>query len=185
MHSTQQPSAHQSIKVEVAGIIARLLLHYYLPGELSDAARKAIADDWLEDLVEFDPATVAHACREWRRTSSRRPTPSDIRVICIAEQRERQEHRAITGPTSAGRELSYHERKAALERLRLENRDAEIANGERLKNIREELAGMKRPTMRHVAAAALGVKARERINDPAELRAGRIALGLEKPEAAE
>lgn len=50
--------------------------------------RKAQIEDWLEDVVEFGPVIVAEACREWRRTSSRRPTPNEVRVLCIAEQQK-------------------------------------------------------------------------------------------------
>lgn len=55
--------------------------------------RRLQTEDWLEDLAEFGPAVVADACREWRRTGHRRPLPSDIRALCVAEQQARREHR--------------------------------------------------------------------------------------------
>lgn len=51
--------------------------------------REAQALDWLEDLREFGPEVVSIACAEWRRQpGGKRPTPGDIRALCIAHQRE-------------------------------------------------------------------------------------------------
>lgn len=94
-HSTQSPDDNDR---EIAGCVARLLLHYFAPGDLSEQARIAMAQDWLEDLREFGPRVVADACMEWRRTSNRRPTPSDIRLLCIAAHRRQSEKRALAAP---------------------------------------------------------------------------------------
>lgn len=42
--------------------------------------------DWLEDLAEFAAPHVAEACKEWRRTQSKRPTPADIRKLALQHQ---------------------------------------------------------------------------------------------------
>jgi hypothetical protein len=44
-----------------------------------------MARDWVRDLGEFDPAIVEEACTRWRRTEARRPTPADIRRLCLDE----------------------------------------------------------------------------------------------------
>lgn len=75
-------------------MIGRLLAHYWASDE-PPALRRVIADDWLDDLREFNPLIVALACREWRRTQTRRPTPADVRALCIAEERERAERTAL------------------------------------------------------------------------------------------
>jgi hypothetical protein len=51
--------------------------------------RRAQAEDWIEDLIEFDVGDVQTACVEWRRSQPRRPTPADIRLLAIAEDRRR------------------------------------------------------------------------------------------------
>lgn len=49
-------------------------------------------EDWLDDLGEFAAPVVAVAVKEWRQGEfgRKRPTPSDIRLLCLAEQRKRQ-----------------------------------------------------------------------------------------------
>lgn len=97
MLSTQSPDTER----EIAGIIARLLLHFYSPGDLSESARTAMAQDWVNDLFEFGSGIVANACREWRNTKTHRPTPADIRLLCVEAQRIRQEtrtYRALPSP---------------------------------------------------------------------------------------
>src|SRR4051794_1322340 len=96
---------------ELAGIIARLLLHFWAPGDLSDSARAAMAADWLEDLREFGPAAVAHACRDWRRQpGARRPLPGDIRKLCIeaqTAQRERLAHASYSDGDGYARSVGW------------------------------------------------------------------------------
>ena len=90
---------------EISALIARLL-HHYWTGDDDPALRRAQADDWIADLVEFDVGDVQNACVEWRRAQHRRPTPSDIRLLAIAEQRTRQaraELRALPSPRQATR----------------------------------------------------------------------------------
>lgn len=158
---------------EIAGIIGRLLMHYYAPHDLSAPARKAMAADWLEDLEEFEPDVVADACREWRRKpGSRRPLPGDIRQLCIAEQQRQIERRAIAGPDGE-RPWTYPERRAALDAERERNRPAELANYERLKRLDEERNAKRIGALRPV---------KELIHTTEQMRQARIALGIEPAE---
>lgn len=60
--------------------------------------REAQALDWLDDLREFGAEIVSVACMEWRRSQTKRPTPAEIRRLCIEEQNRQRERVAITGP---------------------------------------------------------------------------------------
>ncbi len=73
---------------EIAALIARLLGHYWTADD-DPASRRAQAEDWIDDLVEFEVGDVQNACREWRQSQTRRPTPADIRLLAIAEHRRR------------------------------------------------------------------------------------------------
>jgi hypothetical protein len=64
------------------------MLHYWTADDPTDA-RQVQVEDWIEDLFEFSDAVVEEACRTWRRTQGKRPTPKELRVIAIAEQRFR------------------------------------------------------------------------------------------------
>jgi hypothetical protein len=89
----------------MAELVARLLSHYWTADD-HPAMRQAQAEDWLDDLVEFDLDHVAAACREWRRGNNRRPTPSDIRALAIAEQSKHHGDReldALPAPSCAPR----------------------------------------------------------------------------------
>jgi hypothetical protein len=81
---------------EIAALIARLLQHYWTDTEPA-AMRRAQAEDWLDDLAEFEIADVQAACADWRRMSVRRPMIADIRLRCTQAQTERQQRRAVTG----------------------------------------------------------------------------------------
>lgn len=82
----------------IAALISRLMSHYWTADD-PPAIRRAQAEDWVLDLIEFGPAVVEAACREWRRRpGGRRPTPGDIRALCLAEQRERREAPALPPP---------------------------------------------------------------------------------------
>lgn len=61
---------------------------------MPEALQAMVASDWLDDLGEFPAPMVGEACQIWRRTERRKPTPADIRSICIdlrsdAEERSR------------------------------------------------------------------------------------------------
>jgi hypothetical protein len=62
-----------------------LLNHYWTAAD-HIAVREAQIEDWIDDLIEFGPKIVAEACRRWRNTESRRPTPADIRKFCIEDR---------------------------------------------------------------------------------------------------
>jgi len=84
----------------MAELIARLLSHYWTADD-HPAMRQAQAEDWLDDLTEFDGDVVALACQEWRQSYNRRPTPHDIREACIREasrRRERSQRSDVPGP---------------------------------------------------------------------------------------
>lgn len=83
---------------EIAALVTRLLGHYWTADEPA-AVRQAQIEDWLDDLREFPAEMVENACREWRRRpGGKRPTPGDIRQICIAEQSARHERLALAAP---------------------------------------------------------------------------------------
>lgn len=179
-------------KREVAAIVGRLLLHYFVPGEISDGARKAMAEDWVEDLAEFPPQIVADACRTWRRKpNGRRPLPGDIRALCIAEQREQQERRAIAGPSDMdeyARSVGWANNAERMEAIRRdEAKRNDPAAWERLRRIEDEIKLGRSGSLRQAAgpawaaAAGAGVKARE--VTPEEMRRSQIELGIKPPES--
>ena len=76
-------------------MIARLLSHYWTAAEPVET-RQAQLEDWLIDLREFVPELVDDACTRWRRQSDgRRPTPGQIRALCIEEQVGRRGDEAL------------------------------------------------------------------------------------------
>ena len=81
---------------QIAATVARLMAHYWTEA-MPTSLRRALAEDWLADLREFGPAIVASACTEWRRRpGGRRPTPGDIRAICIELQRAQETRAALS-----------------------------------------------------------------------------------------
>lgn len=188
----------------MAAIIARLLLHYWA-GEMSDQARAAVAQDWLADLREFGPEIVSIACGNWRRAENRRPTIADIRRLAIDARRE-------AGEASEPHYLpSPEDRAARAERTTARDREMQLAGREVVTKwaqdrgfptidayaehhgmhwsdaYRQVISGILvgSPIARAFKAGdlaeMLGVSARE--YTPEEMRAGRIALGLEAPDA--
>ena len=79
---------------QIATLLSNLLAHYWIESE-HPAVRRQIITDWIEDLVEFGPALVEKACREWRQTQRRRPAIADVRRLCIEAQRQHSERQAI------------------------------------------------------------------------------------------
>lgn len=71
----------------IAERITTLLSHFWTADE-DPRLRKLQIADWLDDLAEFGPGIVSRAVKEWRQTETKRPTPADIRKLCIAEQCE-------------------------------------------------------------------------------------------------
>lgn len=88
MPSRTSPSEIQAIR-RIAELVSRLLVHYWTADDPVET-RTAQFEDWLEDLSEFPPVTVEDACRQWRRTRRHRPTPSDIRGLCLEIAIEQQ-----------------------------------------------------------------------------------------------
>ena len=80
---------------EISATITRLLAHYWIANDRVET-RQAQIEDWVEDLVEFGPACVREACREWRQNGERRPLPTDIRALCLAAANAERDRTAIT-----------------------------------------------------------------------------------------
>jgi hypothetical protein len=92
MPSKTTPNEIPAIR-RIAELISRLLVHYWTADDPVET-RTVQFEDWLEDLGQFPPVTVEEACRQWRRSRRHRPTPSDIRWLCLniaAEQQRRLE----------------------------------------------------------------------------------------------
>ncbi len=153
-------------------MIARLLLHYR-GMDLPVSAQEMIAEDWLEDLGEFDIDVIQFACREWRQAQRHRPTPADIRLLAIAEHRRRNpipEPPYI--PPPAPRHRTPEDIAAVEANMRI--------FFERNRKAFSPEAG----TTQAQINEAMGVAATERkptYEDPEALRRGRIELGLEEP----
>lgn len=185
----QHSSTSQDNDRQVAATIARLLLHYWAPGELSDEARRAMAADWLEDLSEFGPEIVANACREWRRRPiNRRPLPGEIRAICIEQQTKAQERIALAGPTDMdayARSVGWANNAERMEAI-AKDRAKAAGNYERLRQIDQELKALQ---AERAGREALSREAAQQAAAEHMLRS-QIALGIKaapepEPEPAE
>ena len=74
------PSVNERL---IAERVTTLLSHYWTAADAPEV-RKLQMGDWLDDLCEFPAAHVAEACAEWRRKpGGKRPTPGDIRTLCV------------------------------------------------------------------------------------------------------
>lgn len=73
--------------VSPARLLARIttLLAHYWEGWADDRLREGVALDWADDLGEYPGWAIDSACRSWRRTETRKPTPADIRQRCCEE----------------------------------------------------------------------------------------------------
>lgn len=81
---------------------------------MSPELRTLQSRDWLDDLGEFPAAIVAEACTEWRqRPGGRRPTPGDIRTICVESRTRKEELRrpALPPPQRDIVAGDFHERR--------------------------------------------------------------------------
>jgi hypothetical protein len=81
-----------------------LLSHYWTGNEDARLRREQI-HDWLDDLGAFASSIVASAVTEWRQTQSKRPSPADIRTICLRLEREAKEDRERHRPMPASRQI--------------------------------------------------------------------------------
>lgn len=135
-----------------------------------------MAQDWIDDLVEFGAAAAAQACGEWRRTQTRKPLPADIRKLCIeaeAVEQEREQLHAL--PSLAARDeyarsVGWKSEAERVDAIRRDEADR-AARYERARLVREEAirdGGMRRGDVHRAAAAALranGVTVRESTPD--------------------
>jgi hypothetical protein len=85
------PPTHTKL---VSELVRRLLNHYWTADD-HPAMRREQGADWIEDLVEFPVECIDEACREWRRTQNKRPTPADIRALAAADQQRRAERQKL------------------------------------------------------------------------------------------
>lgn len=89
-----------------ANLITRLIGHY--PQQpLPEEVRKAVAEDWLEDLAHLPEDIIDAACAGWRRAENRfAPTPGHILAIAnpiLASRRFLAHHAAqMTGLPEPG-----------------------------------------------------------------------------------
>lgn len=172
------------------------MAHYWTADDPIESRREQIFD-WIDDLVEFGPAIVAEACREWRhKPGGRRPTPGDIRSLCIETQRSRRD-------ATARRVLPSPDGPDEYARLRAEDRQRQEERFERARNVRAEIAaeygypnfmdllkagasvidrGRRRSDT--PAATSLSVTAKDGTYTADELRRARIALGIEPAQQA-
>jgi hypothetical protein len=82
--SREEPERQRHI-TNVSVLVTRLLAHYWAETD-HPATRQAQIEDWIEDLVEFPIECVEEACKSWRRTQTRRPTPFEVRSLATAAQ---------------------------------------------------------------------------------------------------
>ncbi len=181
---------------EISGLIARLLNHYWTADD-DPAMRRVQAEDWINDLVEFEAEDVQNACREWRQNQTRRPTPADIRLLAIAEHRRRNpvpDPPYIPPPAPRNRTPEDIAAVEANMRIFFErNRKAFGPEPRMMQAQINEAVGVaatacpKGSCHRHQACmytpcrgvkTGIGKPAHE---DPEALRRGRIELGLEEP----
>lgn len=76
----------------VLACIAGLMAHYFVPG-MTEGLHKSVALDWADDLASFPLWAVREACRDWRRTNDRKPTPHQIVTRCADEVFEHRKTR--------------------------------------------------------------------------------------------
>jgi hypothetical protein len=104
--------------------------HFWVEG-MSASAREALGQDWVDDLLDFPVAYVEEACRRWRRQSRYRPTPFDIRALCIEQEREARraaEYPALPPPDTceriAAERIRQHRAEREVEDAAAADRDA-------------------------------------------------------------
>ena len=85
------PPSSGTKSIQIAGMVANLMSHYWVAEELLPSREAQIAD-WIEDLIEFDLDIVRNAIAEWRRKPHvRRPSPGDVRSLAFAAQQDRRD----------------------------------------------------------------------------------------------
>lgn len=71
----------------IAERVTTLLSHYWTTDEDARIRQAQIAD-WIDDLSRFSASLVADACKRWRMTDRRKPTPADIVGFCLEAQND-------------------------------------------------------------------------------------------------
>jgi hypothetical protein len=88
-NSSTGPTGPGEHSRRVAEMVSRLMNHYWTSND-HPAIRQAQIEDWIEDLSEFPIEIVEFACRQWRQTEKRRPTPAEIRKLAGVEMQRRE-----------------------------------------------------------------------------------------------
>ena len=144
--------------------------HYWLATE-PEPVRRTQLEDWLEDLSEFSTAAVADACREWRQTKSKRPTPADIRKLCIVSQNRRRETEAkalpppVRQPEPEPDPMSDEDRAYCI-----------LLADKAIRHLKH------RPMESQPTGYGVELVRKERTYTAEEMRRARIALGIEQPD---
>lgn len=91
-----------------------ILLSHYWTADDDPLIRQAQLKDWINDLCDFPIVDIIHACEEWRRAQTKRPTIADIRKILLQWQTESRgyEPRANNSVATAPREIMEARRYA-------------------------------------------------------------------------
>ena len=95
----------------IAERISTLLSHFWTADD-PPAIREAQLGDWIDDLSRFPAPLVADACKRWRMTDRRKPTPADIVGFCLEAQNDTahaDDARNRYKTTSAAAELREYE----------------------------------------------------------------------------
>lgn len=87
----------------IAAIISRLMSHFWTADDPMEI-RKVQAEDWLADLIKFDPDIVNEAAARWRIAQTKRPVIADIFKLCeeVSELRQAPTEWTLPPPRNAG-----------------------------------------------------------------------------------
>lgn len=66
----------------LTGRVTVMLGQYFVP-DMPFELQALLLADWVDSLNEFPSWAVKAACDRWRDTERRKPTPADIRAICV------------------------------------------------------------------------------------------------------
>jgi hypothetical protein len=103
---------------ERAALIARLLNHFWTAAD-HPAVRQAQIEDWLDDLREFPYDDIRAACRDWRRTHTKRPTIAEIRNLC--REAKRQPVAAKTDMDEYARSVGWRDNAERMQAIAADN----------------------------------------------------------------
>src|SRR5487761_2651559 len=80
---SSSPQSEQYANSRKIGAEIAILLNLFWKADEPQAVRDATMKAWIEDLADFSAATVASACKDWRRNHTKRPHIADIRQLCV------------------------------------------------------------------------------------------------------